>query len=39
VGITFLLAVTFSIQDPAAVGRNPALNPVFTIAWDAFEAR
>jgi hypothetical protein len=38
VGIAFLLAVTFSIQDPAAVTASP-VNPVFNIAWEAFAGR
>jgi len=38
VGISFLLSVTFSIQDPARV-TSSAVNPVMGIAWDAFAAR
>lgn len=35
VGISFLLCVTFSIQDPATV-TSSSVNPVFNIAWTAF---
>ena len=38
VGISFLLCVTFSIQDPTTVTSSP-VNPVFSIAWDAVAAR
>jgi hypothetical protein len=38
VGISFLLCVTFSIQDPATV-TSSSVNPVFNIAWTAFAAR
>lgn len=38
VGIAFLLAVTFSIQDPTTVTAT-TINPVFNIAWEAFAAR
>lgn len=38
VGIAFLLAVTFSIQDPATVTAT-TVNPVFNVAWEAFAAR
>jgi hypothetical protein len=38
VGISFLLCVTFSIQDPTRV-TSQTVNPVFGIAWDAFAAR